>query len=73
MRADHVEKQVEAIVKCQVHDVIDLSADIAWMPIQMDTEEESNDKENEVKPMVEPSRTLSFWERMKRLSPHRLY
>ena len=36
----------------------------------MDGEKESNDKEQEVKAMVEPLRTLFFCERMKRLSPH---
>ena len=36
----------------------------------MDGEEESNDKEHKVKDVVDPLKTLSFRERMKKLSPH---
>ena len=40
------------------------------MTKEMDGEDESNDKEQEVKPMVGPSKTLSFCERMKKLFVH---
>ena len=63
---------MEATVEFKVDNVIDLSADIAWAPIQMDSEEESNDKEEEVKAVADPLKTLLFFEKMKRLSPHRL-
>ena len=37
-------------------DVIDLSVGIAWTPIKMDGEEESNDEEQELKDVVESSK-----------------
>ena len=70
MRVDRVQQQVDALVQCEVDDVIDLSVDIAWTPIKMDGKEESNDEDREVEGVLEPPRTLSFCEKMKRLSPH---
>ena len=63
---------MEAIVECKVVDIIDLSADIVWTPIEIDGEEESNDKEQEVKDVADPPRTLSFCKTMKKLLPHHL-
>ena len=42
------------------------------MITEMDDEEELKDVEQETKPMAELTKALSFSERMKRLSPHRL-
>ena len=53
-------------------DAVDLSSDIPWTINEKDNEEESNDVEQEVEPMAEATKVLSFCERMKRLSPHRL-
>ena len=53
-------------------DVVDLSLDIPWMLTDMDNDEESNDVEQGIEPMAELTEVLSFCERMKRLSPHRL-
>ena len=36
----------------------------------MNGEKESNDKEQEVKDVADPPRTLSFCEKIKKLSPH---
>ena len=73
MRADRVQEQMEStILGCKVEDVIDLSADIVWTQIETDSEEESNGEYEEVKDVADPSRALSFREKMKRLSPHRL-
>ena len=52
-----------------VDDVVDLSADIPWKTNDVDVEKNSINME-EVKKAVESSRTLSFCERMKRLSLH---
>ena len=68
MRTDQVQEHVEAIIECKVDAIIDLSVDIAWTPIEMDSEEESNDKEQEMKAVAEPLRTLLVHEKMKRLS-----
>ena len=51
-------------------DAIDLSTDIPWTIIEMDDEEESNDMEQGTESMAELTKVLSFYERMKRLSPH---
>ena len=42
------------------------------MIIEVNDKEESNDLEQEAEPKVEIPKALSFRERMKRLSPHRL-
>ena len=72
MRADRVHEQMESTIGCKLEDAIDLSADIVWTQIEMDGEEESNGEDEEVKDVADPSRALSFREKMKRLSPHRL-
>ena len=72
MRADRVQEHMESTVGCEVEDVIHLSADIVWTQIEIDSEEESNGEDEEVKDVADPSRALSFREKMKRLSPHRL-
>ena len=66
-----VEKDPTKYVDGDVDDVVDLNADIPWKTNDVDVEENSIDME-EVKIALESSRTLSFCERMKRLSPHRL-
>ena len=53
-------------------DAVDLSIDISWTIIEMDVEEESKDMEQGTEPMAELTKALSFFERMKRLSPYRL-
>ena len=63
-------KQKEVIIGSMVEDVIDLSVDFAWTSIEMDDEEESNGEEQEVEDVADLPRTLSFCEKMKRLSPH---
>ena len=60
------------IVECEMFDAVDLSSDIPWMLTKTDDDEESNDMEQGTKPMAELTEDLSFRERMKRLSPHRL-
>ena len=72
MRVNRIQEQMESTIGCKVEDVIDLSADIVWIQIEMDSEEESNGEDEEVKDVADPSRALSFCEKMKRLSPHRL-
>ena len=72
MRADRVQEQMESTTGCEVEDVIDLSADIIWTKIEMDSEEESNGEDEEVRDVADPSRALSFCEKMKRLLPYRL-
>ena len=57
MRSKRVQEQVEAIVECKVDDVIDLSVDISWTPIKINSEKESHDEEEDVKVVAEPSRT----------------
>ena len=59
-------------VKCKMFDAVDLSTDILWTIIEMDDEEESKDAEQGTEPMAELIKALSFFERMKRLSPHQL-
>ena len=56
----------------KVNDVIDLNADIAWIPIEMDGKEESNNKEQEKKVVAYPPSTLLFLKKMNRLSFHYL-
>ena len=53
-----------------MEDVIDLSTDIIWTPIEMDADEESNEKKLKVKDVVDRPRTLSFCEKMTKLLPH---
>ena len=59
-------------MECKVDDVIDLSANISWTPIKIDSEKESHEEEEDVKVVADPPRTLTFSEKMKRLSFHRL-
>ena len=68
MRTDRVQEDVEVTIECKMDDVIDLSVDIAWTPIEMDGEAESNDEDKEGKDVEDPSRTLSFREKMKKIS-----
>ena len=72
MRLGKVQKRSEAIVECEMFDAVDLSSDIPWTLTKTDDDEESNDVEQGTKPMAELTEHLSFRERMKRLSPHRL-
>ena len=72
MRPEKVQKRSEATVECEMFDAIDLSTNIPWTITEMDDEEESKDVEQRTKPMAELTKALSFLERMKRLSPHRL-
>ena len=72
MRLEKVLKRSEAIVECEMFDATDLSLDIPWPLTETDDDEESNDVEQGTKPMAELTEDLSFHERMKRLSPHRL-
>ena len=72
MRSEKVQKRSEAIVECEMFDAVDLSSDIPWTLTKTDDDEESNDMEQGTKPMAELTEDLSFCERMKRLSPHRL-
>ena len=72
MRPEKVQKRSEAIVECEMFDAVDLSSDIPWTLTKTDDDEESNDVEQGTKPMAELTKDLSFCERMKRLSPHRL-
>ena len=51
---------MEATVECKVDDAIDLSVDIPWTIEEMDSKEELNDEEQEVKLVGEPLRTLLF-------------
>ena len=53
-------------------DAVDLSLDIPWMLTETNDDKESNDVEQGTKPMAELTEDLSFRERMKRLSSHRL-
>ena len=63
-------KKLEATIECDIFEAIDLSKDIPWTIIKLDDEEESNDVEQEAE--IEIPKVLSFCERMKRLSLHRL-
>ena len=72
MRPEKVQKRSEAIVECEMFDAVDLSSDIPWTLTKTDDDEESNGVEQGTKPMAELTEDLSFRERMKRLSPHRL-
>ena len=72
MRSKQKQEQVKATVECNEDDVIDLSADISWSPIKIDSDEESHDEEKDEKAMEDPMRNLSFFEKMKRLLPRRL-
>ena len=53
-------------------DAVDLSSDIPWTLTKTDNDKESNDVQQGTKPITELIEDLSFRERMKRLSPHRL-
>ena len=72
MRPEKVQKRSEVIVECEMFDAVDLSSDIPWTLTKTDDDEESNDVEQGTKPMAGLTEDLSFRERMKRLSPHRL-
>ena len=72
MRPEKVQKRSKATIECEMFDAIDLSLDISWTLTETDDDEESNDVEQGTKPMAELTEVLSFCERMKRLSPHRL-
>ena len=72
MRPEKVQKRSEAIVECEMFDAVDLSSDIPWTLTKTDDDDESNDVEQRTKPMAGLTKDLSFRERMKRLSPHRL-
>ena len=72
MRLEKVQKRFEAIVEYKMFDTVDLSSDIPWTLTKTDDDEESNNVEQGTKPMAELTKDLSFRERMKRLSPHRL-
>ena len=67
-----MQKRSEAIVECEMFDIVDLSSDILWRLTKTNNDEESNDMEQGTKPMAELTEGLSFRERMKRLSPHQL-
>ena len=70
MQTGRVQKQMDNTIECKVENVTDLSVDIAWTPIEINGEEESYDKEQEVKDLPNPPRTLLFLEKMKKLSLH---
>ena len=72
MRPKKVQKRFEVTVECEMFNAVDLSSDIPWTITETDDEEESNYVEQEAEPMAEATKVLSFRERMKRLSPHRL-
>ena len=61
---------MEAIVGCKLKDVIDLSADIAWTPIEMDDDGKSNQEEEKMKDVEDLLGTLSFLEKIRILLPH---
>ena len=65
-------KKLDATIKCDMFEAVDLSKDIPWTIVEINNEEESNDVEEEAEPKVEIPKVLSFCESMKRLSPHRL-
>ena len=69
MSSEQKHEQVKGTIESNKDDVIDLSADISWSPIKIDSEEESHDEEKDEKAMEDPMRNLSFSEKMKRLSP----
>ena len=72
MRLEKVQKWSEAIVECEMFDAVDLSSDIPWTLTKTDDDDELNEVEQRTKPMAGLTKDLSFHERMKRLSPHRL-
>ena len=43
-----------------MNDAIDLSINIPWTTMEMNGEDKTNDVEKDVKPVEEPSKTLSF-------------
>ena len=65
MRPEKVQNRSEAIVECEMFDVVDLSSDIPWTLTKTDDDEESNNVEQGTKPMAELTEDLSFRERMK--------
>ena len=71
MRSERKQEQVKDTIECNKDDVIDLTTDISWSPIKIDSEEESHDEEKDEKAVEDPMRNLSFSEKMKGLSPHR--
>ena len=72
MQPEKVQNRSEVTIECEMFDVVDLSMDIPWTITKMDNEEESKDVEQGTEPIVELTKALSFFERMKRLSPHQL-
>lgn len=72
MQADVMENDSTSCVDSEADDAVDLSVDIPWKRNELHGEDDSNDVEEEVKVVVESSRTLLSHERMKRLSPHHL-
>ena len=70
MKKNVVQKDSRNCVDRDADDAVDLSADIPWKINDVDSDDNSEDVE-EVNIAVESSKTLSFHERMRRLSPHR--
>ena len=71
MKKDVVQKNSRNCVDRDTDDPVDLSADIPWKINDVDSDNNSKHVE-EVNIAVESSKTLSFREKMRRLSPHRL-
>ena len=69
MKKDVVQKDSTNCMDRDADDAIDLSADNPWKINDVDSDDNSDDVEDIA---VESSKTLSFREKMKRLSPHRL-
>ena len=63
-------KEVEATIEYEVNDAIDLSTDIPSTTMEMHGKEESNNDNKDMKLVVEPSKTLLFCKKMKKLLPH---
>ena len=72
MQPEKVQKRSEVTIECEMFGAIDLSLDIPLTITEMDNEEESKDVEQRTELMAELTKALSFFERMKRLSPHQL-
>ena len=71
MKKDVMQKDSTNYVDRYADDAVDLTADIPWKINDMDNDDNSVNVE-EVNIAVESSKTLSFRERKKILSPHRL-
>ena len=71
MKKNVVQKDSRNCVDRDADDVVDLNVDIPWKINDVDSDNNSEDVE-EVNIAVESSKTLSFRERMRRLSPHPL-